>query len=231
VTQRLPIVIFTAAVFGAGYGVRAWSAGDATVPPPPGAIGSEFAHGPGTPPATVAVANGRNAKPASPNSQPFDRPKLLSEIQRYSSQIKTYQTRLDELDAEFDRAILPLLTVTQRECYETRQKRLAENRARGMAAIAAETSPLSDEQIFRLQRVPLMGVLSSVSISMRYDSLNKDVKFDDAQSAKVRELLRVRREKFLDLVDAMPPPTITLSRLAPHAEKIAVDPTKVGPPQ
>ena len=226
--QRLPIVIFTAAVFGAGYGARVWIANDATVPPPPVAIGTEFTHGPGS---AAAATDPKNAKRPAPNSQPLDRPKLMGEIQRYSSNIKSYQARLDELDANFDRGLLPLITDEQRGCYATLQKRWAERRAKGEAAIAAETAPLSDEQIFRLQQRPLYGVLGSVSVTMRFDQLKKELKLTADQEPKVRTLLRARREKFLDLVDATPPPSITLSQLARHAEKISTDPAKVGPPQ
>jgi hypothetical protein len=204
VTQRLLIVLFTALVFGAGFGAHMWLADD-TVPPPPAAIGSEFAHGPGTPAASPA-ADSKNAKRTS-RDQPLDRTKLLGEIQRYSSQIKGYRSSLDRLDADFDGALTPLLDATQRGRYAALQKRWADRRAKGEAAIAAETAPLSDEQIFRLQQRPLYAVLSSVSVTMRFD----------------RELLTERRAKFLALIDDTPPPTITLSQIALAAEKIAVE--------
>ncbi len=203
-TQRLLIVLFTALVFGAGFGAHMWLADD-TVPPPPAAIGSEFAHGPGTPAASPA-ADSKNAKRTS-RDQPLDRTKLLGEIQRYSSQIKGYRSSLDRLDADFDGALTPLLDATQRGRYAALQKRWADRRAKGEAAIAAETAPLSDEQIFRLQQRPLYAVLSSVSVTMRFD----------------RELLTERRAKFLALIDDTPPPTITLSQIALAAEKIAVE--------
>ncbi len=223
--QRLLIILFTAIVFGAGYGAHTWIAQDTTVPPPPAAIGTEFAHGPGTPATSPGAADSKAAKA----STPLDRSKMMSEILKYSSQIKAYQARLDQLDTDFDRAFLPLLTDKQRPAYAVMQKRWADRRAKGEAAIAAETAPLSDEQIFRLQRVPLMGVLSSVSVSMRYDSLNKDLKFDEAQAAKVHDLLRERREKFLELIDATPPPSITLSTLALHPERLGAEPAKPAP--
>ena len=232
--QRVPIVIFTAAVFGAGYGAHVWIAGDATVPPPPAAIGSEFTHGPGTPaaaPTPVVAAKNSKAAPGAAAAQPLNRPKLVSEIQRYSTNIKSYQSRLDELDAEFERGLKPLLSPEQLGRYASLQKRMADRRSKGEAAIAAETAPLSDEQIFRLQQRPLYGVLGSVSISMRFDQLKKELKLTAEQDAKVRDLLVVRRGHFLDLIDSTPPPTITLSQLARHAEKIAADPAKVGPPQ
>ncbi len=223
--QRLLIVLFTALVFGAGYGAHMWFGDDTAVPPPPAAIGSEFAHGPGTP-AVTAATDSKNTKRSN---APFDRAKMMAEIQRYSSQIKTYQASLDRIDAEFDQGLKPLFTDDQRTRYAALQKRWADRRAKGEAAIAAETTPLSDEQIFRLQRAPLYGVLSSVSVTMRFDQLKKDLKLADSQDAKVRELLVIRRERFLALIDATPPPSITLSQLALHAAKLGADPEKPAP--
>ena len=228
--ERLLIIFFTALVFGAGFGAHMWIANDITVPPPPGSIGSEFAHGPGTPATTSAATDSKNPQSGarSEREAPLDRAKLMTEIQRYSSQIKAYQTRLDELDAEFDRGLLPLLADAQRVSYASLQKRAADHRARGEAAIAAETAPLSDQQIFRLQQRPLFGVLSSVSISMRFDQLKKELKLTSDQETKVRTLLVTRRNNFLALIDATPPPSITLSRLALHAEKIGAEPAKTA---
>ena len=195
------------------------------MPPPPATIGSEFAHGPGTPAAAATARNAKNPKPvATGSAQPLDRPKLMVEIQRYSSNIKSYQARLDELDSEFDHGLLPLMTEEQRGRYAALQKRWAERRAKGEAAIVAETASLSDDQIFRLQQRPLYGVLGSVSVSMRFDQLKKELKLNPEQEPKVRDLLVTRRGKFLELIDATPAPTITLSQLARHAEKIGAEP-------
>jgi hypothetical protein len=228
VKERLLIVFFTALVFGAGFGAHVWIASEPTVPPPPAAIGSEFAHGPGTPATAPASTDPKNAPPGarSERDEPLNRTRLMSEIQRYSAEIKTYQTRLDELDAEFDRGLLPLLTGAQRAGYAALQKRAADHRAKGEAAIAAETAPLSDQQIFRLQQRPLYGVLSSVSISMRFDQLKRELKLTGDQDAKVRELLVTRRKNFLALIDATPPPSITLNVLARHATQLGAEPAK-----
>ncbi len=220
--QRLLIAIFSALVFGAGFLARMWTEGEAAVPAP-AAIGSEFVR------TTLASADAKApARPAGATKtgeqQPVNRAKLISEIERYRSDIETYRTRLDQLDAEFVRDLTPLLTAEQCDKLAAQQKRFADRRAKGIAALAAETAPLSDEHIFRLQQRPLLSVLGEVALSMRFDSLNKDLRLDDAQQAKVRELLRQRREKFIALVDATPPPSIMLSRLAPVVQKIANEP-------
>ena len=227
--QRLLIAIFSALVFGAGFFARVLTESDSAVPPAPAAIGSEFAR---TAPAPAAGDSKTAARPASAtktgtgDQQPVNRAKLLSEIERYRSDIDTYRKQLDQLDTDFLRELTPLLTADQRGRLDAQQKRFAERRAKGIAALAADTAPLSDEQIFRLQQRPLYSVLGEVSLSMRYDSLNKDLKLDEAQQAKVRDMLHARREKFLALVDSTPLPSITLSRLAPVAQKLGAEPKK-----
>lgn len=225
--QRLLIALFTALVFGAGFAARMWTEGDAAVPPPPAAIGSEFVRG-AAPPAGDGKAGQK--PPASParndHDQAVNRAKLVSDIEKLRPQIDAYRTRLDEMDAEFERGLVALLTPEQCERYTARQKRNADGRAKRDAREAADPSPLSDEQIRHLQEMPLWNALYSVAISWRYDRLNKDMKFDDAQQEKVRELMRVRRDKFLALVDSTPPPSITLSQLATQTQKLAAPPAK-----
>jgi hypothetical protein len=204
---------------------------DSSVPPAPAVIGSEFARAP-LPPGTegkeavrtTAAVKLNRAEPAAIN-----RAKLVNEIARYHSEIETYRQKLEEIEADFVRELTPLLTPEQRERFAAHQKRFADRRSRGIAALAADSSPLSDDQIFRLQQRPLLSVLGEVALSMRYDSLQRDLKFDDAQQAKVRELLRARRERFLVLIDSTPPPSIMLSRLAPVAQKLATEPKKQAP--
>jgi hypothetical protein len=52
--------------------------------------------------------------------------------------------------------------------------------------------------------------------------MTNDMKLDEAQSGKVKDLLHVRREKFMELVDSSPPLSMTLSRLAPLAQRLGV---------
>jgi len=220
VKQRLLIAIFTVLVFGAGFAARMWTEGDSAMPPPPAAIGSEFVHSQAGPPAAGAT------KPDSKSPQTLNRAKIIADIEKLRPQIDAYRTRLDQMDAEFERGLVALLSPEQKERYDARQKRAAEGRAKHDAREAADPSPLSDEQIRRLQEMPLGEVLWKVSISARIERLNRDLKFDELQQAKVRELLTIRRDKFLALVDSTPPPSITLSQLATQTQKLAPPPAK-----
>jgi hypothetical protein len=210
--QRLLIALLTAIGFAAGFGARMMTESGPTVPPPP-APGSEFVR-PGT---GVVAADAKERR--SPSYSEKDRAKLLADIQNYRRQIDEYRNRIDDIAADFEHELVPVLNAEQRAKLETMQKHSAERRAKGEKA-AAETVTLSDEQIFQLQQRPLWNALWNVAINWRLDRLNRDFKLDDAQQAKIRALLQKRREKFLNLVDSTPPPSITLSQLAPQAEKL-----------
>jgi hypothetical protein len=218
VKQRVLIVFFTALVFGAGFAARAWTEGDRALPPPPAAPGSEFVRSAATPAPTPDPKN---------NAKPTDRAKLIADIERLRPQIDAYRKRMDQIATEFDAALLPVLTPEQQAKYVAQQKKNAERRAQGEARDAADTGPLSDEQIFQLQQRPLWNVLWSVAIVWRLERLDHDFKLDDAQKAKARALLTQRREKFLALVDTTPPPSISLSQLASQTQKLA-DPAKAA---
>ena len=215
--QRLLIAALTVLVFGAGFLTRVWTEHARPVPPPPVALGSEFNRNPAplaADPKALPRPPGREREPA------INRAALIADIEKARPQIEAYRKRLDALDAEFDRELGAILTAEQREKYAARQKRYAERRTSREAREAADSVPLSDEQILRLQQIPLFNVLWSVSVSSRFERLNRDLKLDEAQQRRARELLLARREKFLALVDSSPPPTVTLSLLATRAQKL-----------
>lgn len=221
--QRLLIAALTMLVFGTGYAVRAWTERDRAVLPPPVALGAEFSHNPGG----AKGADGPRDAPRQNWDQPIDRAKLITEIEEIRPKVEAYRARLDAIDSEFSRDFLALLTPAQKGHYLETQKDFAERRAKNAARDAADAVPLSDEQIYRLQyQRPLYSVLGALAITPRLEGLTRDLKLDEAQQNRARELLQVRREKFIDIVDASPPPTITLSRLLPVVRKLAGAPEK-----
>lgn len=222
--QRLLIAVLTVLVFCAGFLARVWTENSRPVPPPPVALGSEFNRPAPARPAEPKVGGQRTATPVREHDPAINRATLISDIEKARPQIEAYRKRLDALDAEFDRELLAILTPEQREKYIARQKRYAERRTSREAREAADASPLSDEQILRLQQIPLFNVLWTATITSRLDRLDRDLKLDAAQRAKSRELLVSRRDKFLALVDAAPPPTITLSLLASRVPKLGEPP-------
>ena len=220
--QRLLIALFTALVFGAGFGSRMWIETDRALPPPPAPPGGEFVHAPLTP--------SGDAKP-EPRRGP-DRTKMIADIEQLRPQIDAYRVRLDEIEAEFQRDFFPVLNATQQEHYQAVRKKRTEDQAKKAAKqkeskVAADTSLLTDEQIERLRQRPLWNALYSVAITWPFDRLNGEYKFDEEQPARVHALLSHHREKFLALVDSTPPPSITLSELARQTQKL-VEPAKAA---
>ncbi len=209
--QRVFIAVLTVLVFVAGFAARVWTDRKPPLPPPPAPLLGEF---------------GRTSKPAKPEAKkdaprPLNRAKLVADIERLRPEIDAFRLRMDQIDAEFDRDLIRLLTAEQRTHYNGERKKWAERMAKGEAAAAADPAPLTDEQIARLQQRSLYRVLGMVSPTMKLEWVSHDVKLDVAQQEAVRVLLQARREKFLALVDTTPPPSITLSQLAPVAQKLA----------
>lgn len=220
--QRLFIAALTVLVFAAGFLARTWMDLASPVPPPPVALGSEFNRGP-----APRTPEAKGSSRGSGRENAINRASLIADIEKARPQIEAYRKRLDALDAEYERELEAVLTPEQLEKHLARHKRYAERRSSREAREAADTTPLSDEQIRRLQQIPLFNVLWSVSVASRFDRLHRDLKLDDAQQRRVRELLLARREKFLALVDSMPPPTITLSLLASRSQKLG-EPAPTG---
>jgi hypothetical protein len=214
--QRLLIPLLTALGFVAGFIARSVTESGPSVPPPPVAAGTEFVR-----PNATADTTARRA----PTYTEQDRTKLVADIEKIRPQIEAYRKRIDEIGAEFDRDLVPILSAEQREKFSAIQKRFAEHRAKGERETANAVT-LSDEQIFQLQQRPLWHALWNVAINWRLDRLKGDLGLSAEQQEKVRGLLQQRRDKFLALVDSSPPPSITLSQLAAQASKLATKPAK-----
>jgi hypothetical protein len=198
--QRFLIFLFTVVVFAAGYGTRTWTERNQPLPAPP-APGAEFA------PKDVA----RGGPP-----RPDDRADLVARIQKSLADITAYQARLEAIDAEYQKGFVELLTPGQRAKYDERNKRFAE----GAQRMAADTGLLSAEDIDRLRRIPLMGALNRISVASTADNLADEYKLDTVQKSRTQQLLASRRQKFLDLIDATPAPSIRLSSLAPVVSRL-----------
>ncbi len=216
--QRLLIALLTIVGFAAGFVARMLTESGPAVPPPP-APGSEFVRS-----GSSTVPAGADARPSTFSEK--DRAKFLAEIEKVRPQIDAYHKRLDEIAADFDREFVALLTPEQRKIYDAQQKKSAANRAKREAKEAAETAPLTDQQIEQLRRQPLWNALWAIAVTWKLDRFSKDYKLDPDQKARVRELLQARRDKFLALVDSSPPPSITYSELAGRAQKLGVEAKK-----
>jgi hypothetical protein len=205
--ERALAALLTAVVFAIGFGAGIWAERHRPFPAPPGEIMSEFAR----------------RGPHVPHPQPVNRAQLIEQIDAIRPQMEAFRSRVNEIYAEFDRDIDTVLTPDQQALYD---KRFRSQRGQmGPGGLSATDKPLSDEQIELLLQRPFRTLAFFVVIPMTLDRMATELKLDDAQRGKVKDFLRVRREKFIELVDGSPPLSLMLSRLAPIAQRLA-EPTK-----
>ena len=209
-TSRVFIPLLTIVVFGAGYGARIWNEHSRCPVPPAPALLTELSTAPA--PAKVNVKTTTLEKP--PNAA-----KLAAEIERLRPSIEEFRKQIEKMDGEMDQKIIALLNPEQLPKWEKMLKRRVEYAQKEEAAVAGD-GLLTSEQIASLQQRPLYKLLAVVVVPQRLEWLTNDLKLDDEQKEKARAILHERREKFLALVDSSPPPSLSLSRLAPLAQRL-----------
>jgi len=204
--DRVLAALLTLAVFACGFGSGMWAERHRPIPRPPGAFMGEFA--------------GKAGKAA--RTPPVNRAQLLEQIERLRPEMDAFRERVTEIYAQFDRDIDTVLTPEQRALYDAKFRA-----RRGFGPppeIAADDRPLSDDQIEMLLQRPFRTLAYFIVLPMTLERMSGDLKLDDMQRDKVKDLLRVRREKFIELVDGAPPPSLMLSRLAPLAQRLGEPP-------
>lgn len=208
-TSRVFIALLTVVMFGAGYGARLWTERSrCTVPPPPALLG-EIATKQKEPPKTSSA----------PQERPPNAARLAAEIERLRPGIEEFRSRMEEIDDEMDRQTVALLRPDQMPLWEKLLKRRIEYRQKEEAGISADRL-LTAEQISSLRQRPLYKLLAVVVVPQKLEWIVEELKLDDGQKVKMREILLARRDKFLALVDSSPPPSLSLSRLAPLAKQL-----------
>jgi hypothetical protein len=200
--DRVLAALLTVCVFGAGFLAGWWHERTRPVPPPPGAFLGEF---------------GRKAGAPRP---PINRELLISELAKFQPQVEAFKARMAEIDTQFDHDLTSLLTAEQKARRDDWLKRHPPEH-HPQKPESSSTKPLTDDEIADLLQRPVDSLVGVVVVPMRLDQLTQRWKLDDSQREQVRDLLRVRREKFLELVDSAPPPSLTLTRLAPVAQRLA----------
>jgi hypothetical protein len=199
--DRVLAALLTLAVFAVGFGAGTWAERHRPFPGPPAAFMSEFGAKP--------------SPPAPAPNPPVNRAQLLEQIEKIRPEIESFRARTDEIYAQFDRDMLTVLTPEQDAAY------LKKFRPQHASGPQGDEKPLSDEEIERLLQRPLRTLAYFVVLPMTLDRMVTELKLDDSQRDKVRDFLRVRREKFIELVDSVPPPSLMLSRLAPVAQRLS----------
>jgi hypothetical protein len=129
--------------------------------------------------------------------------------------METYHARMNEINADFERNLGAILTPDQAAIHAAH---LARDQAR--TPHPGVTEPLTDDQInFLLQR-PMSQMFRNIVLQLKAGDLTKELKLTPEQQDKVMDLLRLRREKVLALVDSVPPPSLMLMSLAPAAQRL-----------
>lgn len=201
--QRIFVALLTVGVFIAGYLARGWTEPRQSVPPAPAALAQEFAR-----PAVSAADK--------TNERQLDRAKLVAEIQKLRPQIESYSTQMQEIDGEFEREFLQVLSPAQREKFLSSQKKWAERDAKR----AAKRELLTNEEIQREQERSMTYVYWKITVTPRLEMLTREYGLDANQQNATRALLVLRRNKFIALFDSTPHVSIRLSRLAPLIERV-----------
>jgi hypothetical protein len=202
--DRVLAALMTLAVFTVGFGAGTWAERHRPFPAPPAAFMGEF---------------GAKRAPAAPaQNPPVNRAQLLEQIEKIRPEIDSFREHTDEIYAQFDRDMLTVLTPDQDAAY------LKKFRPQHAPQPQDEDKPLSDEEIERLLQRPFRTLAYFVVLPMSLDRMVTELKLDDAQRDKVKDFLRVRREKFIELVDSVSPPSMMLSRLAPVAQRLSQPP-------
>jgi hypothetical protein len=205
--QRILIALLTVVVLGAGFGAGRWAERTACkVPPPPQLLGELSTGKPAT----------NHTGPATPTP---DVAKIAAQLQQLGPEVERFRLRMLELDRELDRDIDEILRPDQREVFHKIVKKYADLRAQEDAEWDL-TTPLTSEEVVSLQQKPLYKMLAIVVVPMRLEWNVKDLNLDETQKEQLREILVKRRNKFIELVDSSPPPSLMLSRLAPMARRL-----------
>lgn len=216
-TQRLLVAFLTVLVFASGFAARVWTESKRPLPPPPVALGAEFAS------STTAAAA---PLPVDEKKLAEKRAQIISDISQLGPQIAMYHARMEELDTCFERDLNAILTDAQRAAQAKRRQDWLDQRKRTDKTAPAPKDPsqLTNEEIERGTRQPLSLLLAKVTVSEKLKRLIETHNLDAAQQVQARRLLTEYRSKFLDLVDSIPPTSFRLSSLAHDVQKLAPAP-------
>ena len=204
--QRIYVAILTALIFGVGYVAGLYTERHRPLPGPPVQFLGEFA-----PPKAPADAAAQRGGP-----KPINRAEILGMVRSLLPQLQAFQQRSEEIDAQFEHDLDPILTPEQRVKHADEIKKHLEHLQRD------ENRPLTDGVMaYLIREVPSHTISMYVVIGLPLDEQTKRYNLDPAQREQVRALLRQRRDRYLALVDSSPPPSVMLSRLAPLVQRLA----------
>jgi len=199
--KKLPYVLTTLIGFIAGIFAGTWVMRTPPIPAPPASVLEEVRDapiGPNTPAPATDITPGSQEAYA----------RIRAEMDDFRKKVDAIKTSLrDQMD--------PLLTNEQRDIVKHLRERPAPPPEPASSAQNLPVRPTA--------RNFYEGFDSTITIIMvpySIERLDANLHFTPAQKAAVRKLLIERRTKFLALVDATPPPSFQLIKLAPPEAQI-----------
>jgi hypothetical protein len=207
---RLLIAALTILVFAAGFGACIWTQRHCPLLAPPVPL--------------LGEVRDQGVDVRLQLSDAADIQKINAEIERIKPDIDAFRQKLDAINHDFRQKVDALLTPAQHEKFEKMHKRYEDRRTQRAndSLPTVETSSAGGATLkLPFFAEPVEGMTSAVVVPLTLDHLATELQLDDRQKAAVHQLLLERREKFLELIDATPPPSIGLNRLAHIINKLA----------
>ncbi|HSY54086.1 MAG TPA: hypothetical protein VK785_06540 [Opitutaceae bacterium] len=207
---RLLVAALTILVFAAGFGAHIWTQHHCPLLAPPVSLLGEI--------------RDQSINVPLQLSDPSAIARINAEIERLKPDIDAFRTKLNVLNSDFHQKIDALLTPAQHEEFEKMHKRYEERLAeRASSSLPTVESSPSGGATLKLPYFaePIEGMTAAIVVPLTLDHLSTELQLDDRQKIAVHQLLLERREKFLELIDSTPPPSIGLNRLAPLINKLA----------
>jgi hypothetical protein len=195
------VALATLIGFAAGTFAGSWMQRTQPVPPPPaGGVLSELRDAP------------LNSSPENPDApQPSGQPLPDEALRQMKAEIDAFKKKVDPIKLEFRTQLEALLSPVQRE----RLKAMSEKPPAPKPDAKEKADPAKDWR-YRIYD-GMDSTITLVVIPFTLARLNEELGLTYAQREAVHQLLIQRREKFLALVDATPPPSFNLGKLAPQA--------------
>lgn len=210
--QKLLVFLLVLAVLAAGVLAGIWIERQRPVPPPPAKLMAELVV-PATKLQPARQARLLKLRPA------VNRAELTEAIATLKPRIEAYRKKVAVIDEDFETAMTRLLSPEQQAAYTAARAKITDRQAQ--QARIDPAPPLDTDAILALQNRPAYSVVNMVVIDLKLDWLTRELNLAPAQVGEVRRLLQERREKFIALVDATPPPSLMLSDLATVAQRLA----------
>lgn len=125
---------------------------------------------------------------------------MKAEMEKIRPEMDAFQSKLKAIETDFRTKLDAMLTPEQRKLLPPAPEMGRPQPGRG------GPSPFSG---------PLEGLAIFTIIKPALDRMSDELKLTAPQQATLRQLLLDRRQRFLELVDSTPPPSLKLGRMLP----------------